>query len=127
MRTVRLSGFPRRGTELARVPFRREGGRGERVSQQNRAGRPGPIDLRSLREPEFLRPPSARCKNSVLPQLDVQKPVVRCISVPEVLYNQVMRAWLMDSYDGVEKLRLAEVPDPQPGPGQALLKLKFAG
>jgi NADPH:quinone reductase len=33
----------------------------------------------------------------------------------------------MDSYDGVEKLRLAEVPDPQPGPGQALLKLKFAG
>lgn len=32
----------------------------------------------------------------------------------------------MDSYDGVEKLRLGEVADPEPGPGQVLLKLKFA-
>ena len=32
----------------------------------------------------------------------------------------------MDSYDGVEKLRLGEVPDPHPGPGQALLRMKFA-
>ncbi len=32
----------------------------------------------------------------------------------------------MDSYEGVEKLRLGEVPDPQPGPGQALLQMKFA-
>jgi NADPH:quinone reductase len=37
-----------------------------------------------------------------------------------------MRAWLMDSYEGVEKLRMGEVPDPQPGPGQVLLKIKFA-
>jgi NADPH2:quinone reductase len=37
-----------------------------------------------------------------------------------------MRAWLMDSYDGVEKLRLAEVADPQPGPGQVLLKVRLA-
>jgi NADPH2:quinone reductase len=37
-----------------------------------------------------------------------------------------MRAWLMDSYEGVEKLRLGEAPDPQPGPGDALLKLRFA-
>ncbi len=37
-----------------------------------------------------------------------------------------MRAWLMDSYDGVEKLRFDEVPDPQPGPGQVVLKMKFA-
>jgi NADPH2:quinone reductase len=37
-----------------------------------------------------------------------------------------MRAWLMDSYEGVEKLRLAEVTDPQPGSGQVLLKVRFA-
>ena len=37
-----------------------------------------------------------------------------------------MRAWLMDSYDGVEKLRLGDVADPEPGPGQVLIKLKFA-
>jgi NADPH:quinone reductase len=37
-----------------------------------------------------------------------------------------MRAWLMESYDGVEKMRLGEVPDPTPGPGQVLLKVKFA-
>jgi NADPH2:quinone reductase len=37
-----------------------------------------------------------------------------------------MRAWLMDSYDGVEKLRLAEVDDPKPGPGEVLLRMRFA-
>jgi NADPH2:quinone reductase len=37
-----------------------------------------------------------------------------------------MRAWLMDSYDGVEHLRLGEVADPQPGPAQVLLKVRFA-
>jgi NADPH:quinone reductase len=37
-----------------------------------------------------------------------------------------MRAWLMDGYEGVEKLRLGEVPDPQPGPAQVLLRVKFA-
>ena len=37
-----------------------------------------------------------------------------------------MRAWLMDSYDGVEKLRLGEVADPEPGPGQVLLRMRFA-
>ena len=40
--------------------------------------------------------------------------------------NGLMRAWLMDSYDGVENLRLAEAADPQPGPGQALLRMRFA-
>lgn len=37
-----------------------------------------------------------------------------------------MRAWLMDSFEGVEKLRLGEVVDPQPGPGEVLLKVSFA-
>src|SRR6185436_16190412 len=38
-----------------------------------------------------------------------------------------MRAWLMDSYEGVEKLRLGEMPDPEPGPGQVQLRVRFAG
>ncbi len=37
-----------------------------------------------------------------------------------------MRAWLMNSREGVEKLCLGEVADPQPGPGQVLLKVRFA-
>ena len=37
-----------------------------------------------------------------------------------------MRAWLMDSTDGVEALRFGEVPNPQPGPLQVLLKVKVA-
>jgi len=37
-----------------------------------------------------------------------------------------MRAWLMDDYEGVEKLRLGEVPDPKPGPAQILLRVKLA-
>ena len=37
-----------------------------------------------------------------------------------------MRAWLMDSYDGVEKMQLREVADPQPGEGQVLLRMQFA-
>jgi NADPH:quinone reductase len=38
-----------------------------------------------------------------------------------------MRAWLMDSYEGTEKLRMGEVPDPRPGPEEVLLKMRFAG
>lgn len=38
-----------------------------------------------------------------------------------------MRAWLMDSYAGVDKLRLGEVPDPSPGPGDVLVRVQFAG
>ena len=37
-----------------------------------------------------------------------------------------MRAWLMDVYEGIEKLRLADVQDPEPGPGHALLRVRFA-
>ena len=38
-----------------------------------------------------------------------------------------MRAWLMDSLEGVDSLRLGEVVDPQPGPGQVLLRVRMAG
>lgn len=37
-----------------------------------------------------------------------------------------MRAWLLDSFEGVEKMQLREVPDPKPGPGEVVLKMKFA-
>lgn len=37
-----------------------------------------------------------------------------------------MRAWLMDGYDGIDALRLSEAPDPQPGHGHILLRVKFA-
>jgi len=37
-----------------------------------------------------------------------------------------MRAWLMNSYDGVEKMQLGDVSDPQCGPGEALLRIRFA-
>jgi len=37
-----------------------------------------------------------------------------------------MRAWFMDAFNGVENLRLGEAPDPQPGPGQILLRVRFA-
>jgi NADPH2:quinone reductase len=37
-----------------------------------------------------------------------------------------MRAWLMDGYEGVEKLRLADVAEPKPGPGEVLLRVRYA-
>ncbi len=37
-----------------------------------------------------------------------------------------MRAWLMDSYEGVERLRLGEIEDLQPGLEQVLLRVRFA-
>ncbi len=37
-----------------------------------------------------------------------------------------MRAWLMDSYQGIEKLRLSEVPDPHPGPTDVLMTVRYA-
>lgn len=38
-----------------------------------------------------------------------------------------MRAWLLDSLSGIDTLRLANVPDPEPGPGEVVLDVHFAG
>jgi len=38
-----------------------------------------------------------------------------------------MKAWLIDSFDGIEKARLADVPDPKPAAGEVLLRVKYAG
>jgi NADPH:quinone reductase len=40
--------------------------------------------------------------------------------------NTRMRAWFMDSYNGVENLRLGETPDPEPGPDQVSVRVRFA-
>ncbi len=37
-----------------------------------------------------------------------------------------MRAWLLDAFEGVNTLRYGEVPDPEPGPGEALLRVTLA-
>ena len=37
-----------------------------------------------------------------------------------------MRAWFLDSYDGVDSMRLGETPDPKPGPEEVLIRLRFA-
>jgi NADPH2:quinone reductase len=38
-----------------------------------------------------------------------------------------MRAWLMEDFTGIEGLRLADVPEPQPGAGEVILQVHFAG
>lgn len=37
-----------------------------------------------------------------------------------------MRAWLLDDFTGLGSLRLGEVPEPLPGPGEALLEVHYA-
>ncbi len=38
-----------------------------------------------------------------------------------------MRAWLMETYNGVGSLKMADVPPPQPGPGEVVIRTRFAG
>jgi len=38
-----------------------------------------------------------------------------------------MKAWLMDDYTGIDKLRLAEAPEPTPRAGEAVLEVRYAG
>lgn len=37
-----------------------------------------------------------------------------------------MKAWVIDGYDGIDKLRLDEIADPTPGEGEAVLRVGFA-
>jgi NADPH2:quinone reductase len=37
-----------------------------------------------------------------------------------------MRAWLLDDLSGIERLRMAEVADPEPQPGEAILEVGYA-
>lgn len=37
-----------------------------------------------------------------------------------------MKAWLIDGFDGISKLRLAEVPDPVPAPNEVVLEVEFS-
>src|SRR5438876_8317035 len=37
-----------------------------------------------------------------------------------------MKAWLLDSFDGIDRLRLAEIPDPKPNAGEVLLEVLYA-
>src|SRR5260221_7672639 len=37
-----------------------------------------------------------------------------------------MKAWLMDDFTGIDKLRLGEVPDPVARPGEAILEVQYA-
>src|SRR5512137_28300 len=38
-----------------------------------------------------------------------------------------MRAWLIDALKGLGQLRLAEVAEPQPQPGEVILEVRYAG
>jgi len=38
-----------------------------------------------------------------------------------------MKAWLMDDFTGIDKLRLGEVPEPAVRTGEAILKVQYAG
>src|SRR5258705_5496975 len=37
-----------------------------------------------------------------------------------------MKAWLMDDFTGIDKLRLGEAPDPVPRAGEAILDVQYA-
>jgi NADPH2:quinone reductase len=42
-------------------------------------------------------------------------------------YDADMKAWLLESLGGIDKLKLGEAPDPKPAAGEAVVRLLFAG
>jgi NADPH2:quinone reductase len=38
-----------------------------------------------------------------------------------------VKAWFLDDYTGISRVRLGETPDPVPAPGEVILQLRFAG
>jgi NADPH:quinone reductase len=38
-----------------------------------------------------------------------------------------MKAWLLDGYDGIASIHLADVPDLRPGPGEVVVQMRYAG
>src|SRR5436189_6053894 len=38
-----------------------------------------------------------------------------------------MKAWLLDDFAGLSSLRFGDAPDPQPAPGEAVLRILYAG
>ena len=37
-----------------------------------------------------------------------------------------MKAWIIETFDGIDKMRLTEVADPTPAPGEVLLRVSYA-
>jgi len=85
----------------------------------------GPESFRSLaRAPRIC---NTECKRKTR-KICSQKLATKCAIIGVFSErDDSMRAWLMDSYDGVDKLRFDEVLDPQPRPGQAVVKIIYAG
>src|SRR5205823_3888601 len=40
--------------------------------------------------------------------------------------EEPMKAWLLDSLDGIDRLRLSDAPDPRPAAGEVVLRLHYA-
>ena len=71
--------------------------------------------------------------NSPLPELYLQTRRPKSMSCQKTAsaghrhLREYLHARMVDGcFEGVEKLRLAQVSDPQPGPGEALLRMRFA-
>lgn len=46
--------------------------------------------------------------------------------LPGLVYNIRMKAWLLEKFDGLQSLRVADVPDPAAKPGEIVFDLQYA-